>query len=163
MITQAQLKSLFHYDPMTGLFMRTDRVANCVHLGDFAGATDTYGYRQIKIKGRSYLAHRLAWLYMTGEMPSDEIDHINADRRDNRWSNLRQADRSMNNQNRNYGRALPCGVYQNRGGRFISRLTKDRQRVHLGMFDTPEEAHAAYEMAVKRYEFPVSGPLAKAT
>jgi len=94
MLTQNQLKDILHYDPVTGLFERYGNYSKC-------GSKSYQGYILIGIGRKSYYAHRLAWLYMTGNWPSNEIDHINRIRDDNRWENLRKADRSLQNRNRN--------------------------------------------------------------
>lgn len=100
MITQQELKDILHYDPDTGLFTRIKRTANCVKIGDKAGTIDSKGYVQLRVNGKLVLAHRLAFFYMTGEWPKDQIDHINGVRDDNKWANLREATRSQNGMNR---------------------------------------------------------------
>src|SRR5215813_12141516 len=82
MLTHERLKELLSYDPKTGLFIWNSR-------GAVAGTTDQEGYIQIHLDGKKYRAHRLAYLYMTGEMPTQILDHINRVRSDNRWGNLR--------------------------------------------------------------------------
>lgn len=89
-ITQSQLKELFHYSPGTGQFYRKTSTNSCARIGDKAGSVRS-GYIVIGICGKSYLAHRLAFLYMQGEMPPEQVDHINHIRDDNRWLNLREA------------------------------------------------------------------------
>lgn len=69
-------------------------------VGEIAGY-DAGGYRNIRIDGRAYRVHRLAWLWMTGEWPDPECDHINTVKNDNRWFNLRKATRGQNAANRN--------------------------------------------------------------
>jgi hypothetical protein len=95
-LTQQRLHELLHYDPSTGAF--TWRVApnRRIIAGSVAGVTETNGYRRIRIDGRQYGAHRLAWLYMHGEFPPNDIDHINRTRDDNRSTNLRAVTRKEN-------------------------------------------------------------------
>ena len=93
------LKENLFYDPFTGIFTR--RISNCnkVKIGDTAGSMDGNGYILININGKSYRAHRLAWLYMTEKMPEELIDHKNGVRHDNRFCNLREATHNQNLQN----------------------------------------------------------------
>lgn len=92
MLTQAKLKSLINYNPVTGEFSRAG-YAKC-------GTLTYQGYLAIQVAGKRYYAHRLAWFYMTGKWPEDEIDHKNRIRNDNRWENLREADRYLQSTNR---------------------------------------------------------------
>jgi hypothetical protein len=88
-ITQEYLMSIADYDPDTGIITRKDRKGS-------NGSIDAYGYLIIKIKGEQYKAHRLAWLYVHGEFPSNVIDHINGDKLDNRIENLRDVPQAIN-------------------------------------------------------------------
>ena len=98
-LTQSQLKELLHYDPDTGVFIWRHR-PKCPRLTGRIAGSPILGYVSIRVLGYMYQAHRLAWLYMTGEWPLDMIDHINRHKSDNRWKNLRQADMSLNCLNR---------------------------------------------------------------
>ena len=91
-LTAARLRKMLHYDPETGVFTR-------LWTGNVTGCPDAKGYLRIAADGRSYRAHRLAVLYMTGAWPSEQIDHINQVRTDNRWSNLRPATNGENGAN----------------------------------------------------------------
>jgi HNH endonuclease len=95
---QTRVHELFFYDPHTGVFLRRQPQAS-EHVGDVAGCRTSEGYWRIHVDGRSYFAHRLAWLYMTGKWPKDQIDHINLDGSDNRWGNLRGATNGQNQAN----------------------------------------------------------------
>jgi hypothetical protein len=124
MLTIERLKELLHYDPDTGMF--TWRVNKGPFLaGDVAGRTVKTGkYWRVGIDGKRYIASRLAWLYMTGVWPSYDIDHINRDRQDNRFCNLRDVTTSQNCFNtgkRSHNTTGYQGVYRdtriiNRGG-----------------------------------------------
>lgn len=150
-ITQATLKDLLDYNQNTGVFRWRARPR--VRAGKIAGHTRPDGYIAIRVNWELHLAHRLAWLYMTGEFPKEHIDHINGKTGDNRFSNLREATNSLNMQNqkkatkRNTAGLL--GVQQNCGGRHQAVLTLNGKRHRFGTFDTPEQAHAAY-LAGKR-------------
>jgi hypothetical protein len=96
MTTQSELMALLHYEPMTGIFTwLVDRGRRYI-AGQRAGSIQTGGYRRIGIGGRLYAEHRLAWLYVHGTWPSEDIDHNNRDTTDNRIANLRLATDSQN-------------------------------------------------------------------
>ena len=92
-ITQEELKQLIHYDPNTGIFTwkpRQDKRWDARFANKTAGTRHRDGYIAIKIREKVWLAHRLAWFYMTGAWPESFIGHINDDKTDNRWENLKR-------------------------------------------------------------------------
>lgn len=94
-----RLKNIFMYDPHTGVF--TNLISRGrAKAGKIAGYLGAGGYLRVKIDYEEHYLHRLAWLFVHGNMPPDQIDHINGRRDDNRLCNLRLADNSQNNQNR---------------------------------------------------------------
>lgn len=99
MITAERLRDLLNYDPTTGVFTWLKPTSNRVYRGKVAGSTDSEGYVQIFLDGKNYRGHRLAWLYMTGAWPKDQVDHWNGDRSCNAWINLRSATQGQNNCN----------------------------------------------------------------
>lgn len=146
-ITAARLRELLNYDPATGVFTRRQGSLS----GRKAGSYD-HGYWSISVDCKEYYAHRLAWLYVTGEWPKSKIDHKDCDRGNNRFDNLREASDEVNSQNlraaqSNNGTGF-LGVSKKRN-RFEARIFRDRGLIRLGVFDTPEQAHAAY-IAAKR-------------
>lgn len=155
-----RLREILSYDPETGIFIwlkKTSRRANRIKIGSEAGCLcKTHGYVGIGVgAGRSIPAHQLAWLYMTGEMPTMDIDHIDGNRANNRWANLRHVSRSINMQNVKRARADSAhgliGVELHRqSGLYHSRIKVSGRRKHLGYFKTPEEAHQAYLAAKRR-------------
>lgn len=149
-ITREQLKQLLEYDPNTGTFTWLSCKAGQVQPGAAAGHIRKDGYASIKIGGKAYKAHRLAWLYMTGNWP-EEIDHRDRDPSNNRWENLREATHAENCRNRIYSNSTGAtGVSRERNGRFRARIKKDGIRIFLGIFDTPDEAHAVVMAAKKK-------------
>lgn len=159
-ITADRLRSLLAYDQETGIFRWSVSRAAQVRAGDVAGSTDSGGYRQIMIDGRAILSHRLAWLYVYGEYPRGQIDHINGTRDDNRIANLRVVNASENAQNkyrpRSDNKLGLLGVHQH-GKRFRAEISTPGKIHSLGVFATPEEAHRAYLDAKKTFHPAASG------
>jgi len=144
-LTQARLKELLHYDPETGVFVRRkSRRADLINTR--AGATSSEGYCVIKIGTRAFKAHRLAFLYMTGAPPPAEVDHINRDRADNRWVNLRAATARENGGNKGPRRDNASGhrgvSWYKRGGKWRVQGKRNGRKKHLGYFSSLEEAAA---------------------
>lgn len=147
MLTQSRLQHILHYDPITGVF--TWKIARGRYAGikSVAGYTNSNGYCLISVDGKRLRAHRLAWLYVFGRWPVADIDHVNGDRADNRFANLREATRSQNLANKDKSRNNRSGVkgvHVHYDGRFRAQIRKDGQKFHLGVFATAEQAHAAY-------------------
>lgn len=143
-ITYEQLVAKLKYDPDTGVFTR-------VSTGYKAGTINSCGYVRIFFEKKAYLAHRLAVLYMTQKLPTTDVDHINGNRYDNRWKNLRVVDRTTNAQNRTKpnknNRSGTIGVHEQKG-RWVAQIhTKATGKQYLGMYATKDEAIAAYNKA----------------
>lgn len=145
---------ILDYNQETGVFTwkvkaRKGRVA----AGDVAGYTDLDGYIKIGIDGRYYNAHRLAWLFMTGEWPTDMLDHIDGNPANNAFRNLREADNRLNQQNHRKAKSTnKCGLLgvSKKAKCSIARIKVDGKVLYLGSFKTDEEAHAAYLEAKRR-------------
>jgi hypothetical protein len=154
-ITHARLLEVLHYDSETGEFRWLEAVSRLVKPGDLAGRTSPGGYRHITIKGITYPAHQLAWFYMTGKWCRVVVDHRDCDPSNNRWDNLRRATQSQNCANRCRPKNNACGfkgVHLIPSGRWRATVWKKGRKYDLGIFATPEEAHAAYmEKARKLY------------
>lgn len=151
-LTAERLQSLLHYNPETGELVWLQTRSHIVR-GSIAGTFDKAGYRQVQIDGRLYKAHRLIWLYMTGEMPPLYIDHKDGDRSNNRWSNLRLADKSQNCMNRAAtAKSGLKGVTQcSKSRRWIAQIKVNRRNICIGRFSTPEQASAAYMAAAREH------------
>ena len=139
------VKDLLRYDPHTGIFTWAKRRIG-TRFGVEAGCFKD-GYRVIRINGKLVRAHRLAFLYMTGSWPKHHIDHINGDRSDNRWINLREVDFQTNNENQRKAKSNSksgiLGVMRHQG-RWMAQIQVDGKSKYIGMYGTPEEAHEAY-------------------
>lgn len=145
-LTAERLHEVLCYYPRTGAFRwRVSR--GPVAAGSLAGTTNHAGYIVISIDGHRYMAHRLAWFYVYGEWPADEIDHRYGVRNDNRLTKLRPATHAQNGQNRHKAyannRSGFMGVSK-LGGRWRATIKVDDKQKSLGYFGTAEEAHAAY-------------------
>jgi hypothetical protein len=146
-LTADFLRHLLHYDPLTGVWTWMNPLPRSrVKPGDVAGRITSHGRRQIRIASGFYYSGRLAWLYMTGEWPKDQIDHVNRIKDDDRWENLREATQSQNSFNRAWAEV-------NGDLRGISlrgnQLAVSIGGQYLGLFKTIEEAIAARDRALK--------------
>lgn len=147
-LTATRLRELLDYDPLSGLFTWKVTPARSVKAGTVAGSLAARGYVNIKVDGKNYKAHRLAFLYMEGEFPLVEVDHINGVPSDNRWSNLRHAERWENQGNvpaRSDSKSGVRGVYWVKSkGKWVAQIKSAGRNYHLGYFSTVEEANACY-------------------
>jgi HNH endonuclease len=139
MITALRLRTLLIYSPETGKFTR--RLS-----GNEMGWLDPRGYWRLQIEDVRYWAHRLAWFYVTDEWPTLDIDHINGDRSDNRWTNLRLCTMSENLCNRGAQKNNTTGLkgVSRMRSKFQASIAFNGDRRHLGTFESATEAHRAY-------------------
>jgi hypothetical protein len=146
-ISAEEARRLFSYNPDSGEVVRAVTTATRAKAGDVVGSFDLYGYKTVRVAKRSYKLHRLIWLLVYGRWPAGDVDHINGIRDDNRLCNLRDVTRQTNLQNQRTanGRTGLLGAYfDRRKGTFYARISMKNKAIHLGTFNTPEEAHAAY-------------------
>jgi hypothetical protein len=139
-LTQARLKEVLHYDPDTGSF-RWFLHAGTRRAGQPAGNKAPKRYVQIQIDGGKHYAHRLAWLYVYGNWPDGELDHVNGTKADNRIANLRQATRQQQRANSRTSGKYRKGVYLTKQGKWAAKISKT---YHLGPFNSENEANRAY-------------------
>jgi len=150
MNTQQELKQLFSYQPDTGEFRWLTSIRNgAIKQGDLAGSKNNDGYTMIKVRGRTYAAHRLAWLYVYGAQPSSGIDHINGIRTDNRLANLRLATFKQNNENAGIRKDNKTGCrgvhFSAREGKYVAKMEHNKQRISIGYFDCLKDAALAVQ------------------
>lgn len=150
MLTLARARELLTYDSATGVFTwAVDRVS--IKAGAAAGGVNAEGYVRIRVGERTYLAHRLAWLFITGAWPTGEMDHINGHRADNRAANLREVTKAQNAQNRRPHRNNRSGTsgvtWYPRDSKWLARIVVDGERQSLGLFDTVDAAREARHTA----------------
>lgn len=154
-LTAEYLHSVLHYNHATGIFTWKVRAANSIKVGDVAGCPDGNGYLLIRLQSQRYKSHRLAWLYVYGVWPEDQIDHINRIRTDNRISNLREVSHKQNHQNRSkssHNTSGHSGVsWYKQKSRWRAQITHNQKDIHLGLFTNLEDAIAARKAAEKLY------------
>lgn len=139
------LRSALDYDRYTGVFRwKTPRPK--IVVGSIAGQLKHDGYWMIKLDGRMYLAHRLAWLFIYGKWPDEYLDHINMNRSDNRIPNLREATYAQNQHNTKSRKNNTLGFkgVTAHGRKYRASIRLGGKPTHLGLFATPQEASAAY-------------------
>jgi hypothetical protein len=154
-LTIERLREVLDYDPLTGIFRWKIRPACCIQVGDVAGGDNGNGRCRIRVDRRRFYTHHLAWAYMYGVWPKFDLDHRNGNPSDNRIANLREDPDGQNAQNRADAVSKRptasgwMGVRPNFNRWQASIRVNGRSR-HLGLFDTPEEAHAAYLVAKEK-------------
>lgn len=143
-MTQDYLKSILEYNPSTGDFQWKEKRGS-IAKGYLAGRVNQHGYVQIGIDGKRYQAHRLAWLYVHGELPDGWLDHKDGDKTNNRIGNLRIASVSQNHANRPaHSQREFKGVFRTKGGKFKAQIYYQGSCLYLGTFLTEQEASNAY-------------------
>jgi len=170
-LTAEQARQLIDYDPETGMMTWKPRTPdmfepkgkksashicawwNAQFAGKPAGCVNSKGYIVLGVYDVLYLAHRVAWLIMTGKWPEDQIDHEDTDRANNRWGNLREATASQNLANRAAPSSNSSGFkgvsWHKKTGKWAASIKKMGKTIHLGQFDTPEAAGSAYASATE--------------
>ena len=153
-LTQDELKRQLHYCHKTGIFTRLVSNSSRVKTGGIAGYLDkTTGYIKISVNGYQHYAHRLAFLFMDGEFPLEQVDHINGVRDDNRWLNIRHASQAENLRNAGLRSDSSSGFkgvsfYKTRG-KYEAYCNTGGKRTKLGYHDTAEAAYEAYKAFAK--------------
>lgn len=152
-LTADEVRALLDYDPLTGVFRwRVDRGSRA-RSGQPTGCRSCKGAVVIRIMGKLYYAHRLAWLHAHGTWPPNEVDHINGDPTDNRLGNLRLATRMENTRNVKTHKDTASGLkgaYRQKK-KWSSRIYVAGRDIYLGTFDTAEQAAAAYDRAAAQH------------
>ena len=152
-LTLDRVREFLEYDPPTGKFTWRKRTSNRIAVGGVAGVKAANGYTYITLDNYKLLAHRVAWLYVYGEWPEGQIDHINRDRSDNRLSNLRLASMSENVCNGTLRSTNTSGFRgvsldkRKTKKKWLAQIVKDGKQHGLGYYATKEEAYDAYRRA----------------
>lgn len=143
-----RLKHLLHYCPDSGVFTWKNPTTLWQKSGDVAGTLHHSGYVYIRVDKKTYCAHRLAFLFMTNTFPSDQIDHINRIKSDNRWVNLRAATRSQNKMNstmKNNTSGKKGVTWKKSTGKWQASIRVNGKDYHLGYYADIEDAAVAYK------------------
>lgn len=157
--TQERLKSIINYDPHTGFFTWLDRESWPPEVrkrrsGKVAG-NHSHGYIVIGVDGVQYPAHRLAWIYINGDIGSLQIDHKDMNRSNNKLENLRIAstqEQRFNSRKYTTNKSGHKGVScYKKTSKWQAQIQVNKKQIFLGIYETPEEAHAAYCGAAKKY------------
>lgn len=152
---QQELKEILSYCPDTGVFTWLANRGFNKTSGKRAGSLcKTSGYRRIKIKGKTIYEHRLACIYMTGDTSFKDVDHINLDKSDNKWSNIRKVTRSQNCMNKDVGAYSTTGVkgvtWRKDLNKYLAKITLSGKVSYLGVFSEIEDARNAYNVAMAK-------------
>lgn len=157
MICHDKLVVLLNYNPNTGVFTWLQDRGRLAKKGSVAGSVDSGGYGQIRIQGKSILAHRLAWFYHYKDSPKEHIDHINGNRLDNRIENLREVSRFENQQNQKKYNTNKSGItgvsWHKQHNKWYASVQKNKKLHFLGLFDNIFDAAAASKSARNRLGF----------
>jgi hypothetical protein len=157
MLSQRELKSFVAYDEDSGEFIRLKTTSSNAVKGEVAGYKDVKGYIRIRIKGKQYFAHSLAWLYAYGYFPKGEIDHIDHKRNNNSLSNLRDVTNQENQKNASLRKDNSSGVTgvnpDNGKGLWVAQIKVNKKKVVLGYFTDKFEAICARMSANNKYGF----------
>lgn len=153
-ITHEHLKEILEYKPDTGHFIWKKPGSNRARIGGVAGWADGVGYKRIRLAKKDYKVHRLAWFYMTGQWPENQIDHIDGNGFNNSWQNLREATNKQNQENLPLKKTNTSGYrgvyFEKKSKKWIVQIRHNRQSFYWCGFETIEEA--AKVAAEKRAE-----------
>ena len=151
-LTQERLKELLSYDPETGVF-RWRAAHRGIRAGAIAGSSNGNGYRRIGVDSQKYFSHRLAWLYVYGHFPVEELDHKFGDSQDNRVLYLREATSMQNHQNVKGHRDNSSGIkgvsWHHHTKKWLARIMANGKPTYLGIYPTKEEAKRIYDAKAK--------------
>jgi hypothetical protein len=149
MLTQKRLREIMHYDPEAGAFRWVSGRRRGLQAGTLH---DARGFLKAKINGRTYPLHHLAWLWMTGFLPSHDVVHIDGDRGNNAWSNLRAGTRTQGDIYRQglVPRSAGAEGILLYAGRFHALIDTQPVRPNVGDFETLQEAVNARAYAIRK-------------
>lgn len=158
-ITRPELRKLLKYDKKTGIFTWISAPARCVKIGTPAGQKNIKdGYMRVMLKGKEYLLHRLAVLYVKGYFPEHQVDHKDRIRHHNQWDNLREVTQTCNSRNRNISKNNKSGVtgvyYYKAQNQWRANIRSEGRMIHLGGYPTIAEAAKVRHDAEIKFNYP---------
>ena len=150
MLTQSKLKEIIEYDPLTGIIIYKKTLSNRIKVGEEVNGISDRGYKRCQIEGKRYQCHDLAWLYMTGEFPKNQIDHIDCNPENLKFINLRESTQMQNCCNRSIGKNNSSGIkgvkWHKSSGKWYVSIDSNYKRIYIGSYDYIKDA----EIAVKK-------------
>lgn len=154
-LTQARLKSVLDYDPLTGVFTRLKSSTRPDRIGKPAGGVSPSGYHRISVLGGYYQTHQLVWMWVYGRWPDGELDHKDRNRANNRLSNLVDGTKAMNQHNRGV-QTNNCSGYRgvswcNRTCKWVAQIRVNKKTHFLGRHTSAAKASEIYEAAKRIY------------
>lgn len=156
MITAEFLRECFEYEPETGSLFWKERPLrhfadsramsawNYRYAGGEAGTLDSHGYRQCHLAGKIIKVHTICWAIVKGRLPKGDIDHVDRNRLNNASRNLRECSRAENSRNTVRKNVTGMKGVRKSGSRFTAQICVNYKKIHLGSFETAQEAHEAY-------------------
>lgn len=146
-ITKDFVLDMLDYVPASGLLLQRKKRPR-IQVGSIAGVITPHGYRYIQLDGQKYAAHRLVWLIETGFFPEKHLDHIDGNKLNNCFTNLREVTVKQNSENKTAQKNNQLGVrgvcFNKRLGKYIAQIQHNGKNKHIGVFDTIEQAKDAY-------------------
>ena len=158
MLTQKRLKELIDYDPLTGVFTRMVDRPGGIKKGSLVGSVGVNGYIETSVDGNKCLLHRLAFLWMEGYLPENKVDHIDRDRQNNKWSNLREVSDQCNSRNSGLDKRSVSGVtgvtWSKRTKKWDARISCGGKVDWAGLYDELFDAAVARWKLEKKHNYP---------
>ena len=156
-VTATDVRKCFDYNPFTGILTRKAHVNRSLRNHRPAGTLRKTGYLVVNIRGKTCLVHRIIWLWVHGHFPTEQIDHINHIRTDNRLANLRPASFLDNRRNLTLFKRNTSGVcgvgWEKSAQKWRSRIKVNYSSISLGYFENFDDAVSARKKAEKKYGF----------
>ncbi len=154
-LSATYVRSILSYNKRTGVLRWKVNRRPRAKKGKEAGCRAPNGYIHVGIDGSMYLAHRLAWLIVTGAFPKEQLDHRDLDPSNNKWKNLREATHAQNKRNQTVNKNNACGIKgvhkRNDCNRWTAMIQCAKKVHYLGLFKTKMEAAASYKAAAKKF------------